>query len=63
PNIKHNPDSDSVVSISASSYLSDFDRKANRHTNHTEQTQRFPNDNFFKPFGTVNRDIVWGRET
>lgn len=63
PTIQDNPEGETIVSLSASSYLSDFDRKPARHTNHVEQSSRFEGDTFFKNWGVIDRDIIWGRET
>lgn len=49
-----------TVGIRASSYLADFDKRSHRHTNHTEQQAHDPTDNFFKQWGQINKEIVWG---
>lgn len=61
PTIKDDPNGEALVTITASSYLSDFDRKPARHTNHTEQIARFPNDRFFESWGIIDKDIIWGK--
>lgn len=61
PTIKDDPNSEILITISASSYLSDFDRRPARHTNHTEHTARYPGDNFFRPWGNIDEDIIWGK--
>tara|TARA_B100002019_G_scaffold111531_1_gene95945 strand:- start:6888 stop:7466 length:579 start_codon:yes stop_codon:yes gene_type:complete len=63
PSIVDDPNSGtSVVSINASSYLSDFDRKPNRHTNHIEHNFYYPNDDFFSMWGKINKEIIWGHK-
>lgn len=63
PTIVDNPNEGKcIVSIKASSYLSDFDRKTGRHTNNTEQKKYSPDfdDKIFVNWGQINREIVWG---
>jgi hypothetical protein len=62
PAIKDNPnDEGSTVSVQATSIFSDFDKKAGRHTNDTEQRFYHPNDNFFSLWGKIDEDIIWGK--
>jgi hypothetical protein len=63
PTISDNPDTgESVVQITASNYLSDFDRKIGRYTNNSQQKAFFPNDEFFSLWGNIDDDIVWGKD-
>ena len=61
PSIVDNPnEGSSIVSVTASSYLADFDRKPARHTNHIEHNYYYPNDDFFKLWGQIDKEIIWG---
>tara|TARA_Y100000361_G_scaffold37821_1_gene32371 strand:- start:8138 stop:8722 length:585 start_codon:yes stop_codon:yes gene_type:complete len=61
PSITDNPnEGTSTVSINASSYLADFERKPSRHTNHLEHNYYYPNDDFFKLWGQIDKEIIWG---
>lgn len=61
PSITDDPNGGtSIVSINASSYLADFDRKPSRHTNHLEHNYYYPNDDFFKLWGQIDKEIIWG---
>jgi len=63
PTITDDPNNDStVVTVEATSVFSDFDRKAGRHTNDTEQKYHFPSDNFFKLWGKIDEDLIWGKQ-
>jgi hypothetical protein len=63
PSIKDNPnDEGSVITVQATSIFSDFDKKAGRHTNDTEQKYYHPNDNFFSLWGKIDEDIIWGKK-
>ena len=63
PTISDNPDTgESVVQITASNYLSDFDRKIGRYTNNSQQKAFFPNDEFFSLWGNIDDDMVWGKD-
>jgi hypothetical protein len=63
PTISDNPDvGESVVQITASNYLSDFDRKIGRYTNDTQQRSFYPNDDFFSLWGKIEKDTIWGKE-
>jgi len=61
PSITENPnDGTAIVTINASSYLADFDRKPARHTNHIEHNYYYPNDDFFSLWGQIDKEIIWG---
>jgi|TARA_R100000482_G_C5132509_1_gene153145 hypothetical protein len=63
PTINDDPENDvTTVSLSATSIFADFDKKAGRHTNDTEQKFHHPNDNFFKLWGKIDEDLIWGKE-
>ena len=61
PAISEDPDSGKcVVSLSATSFFADFERRPGRHTNHQEQQAYFPGDRFFEGWGDPSQDLVWG---
>jgi len=61
PTINENPnDGTAIVTINASSYLADFDKKPARHTNHIEHNFYYPNDDFFSLWGQIDKEIIWG---
>lgn len=61
PTITDNPnDGTSLVTVNATSYLSDFERKPSRHTNHLEHNYFYPNDDFFSLWGQIDKEIIWG---
>lgn len=61
PTITDDPnEGTSVVTINASSYLADFERKPSRHTNHIEHNYHYPNDDFFSLWGQIDKEIIWG---
>lgn len=62
PVISEDPDGGRcTVSLSASSYFADFERRPGRHTNHSEQQAYFLGDRFFEGWGSPDQDLVWGR--
>ena len=61
PTIEDNPsDGSSVVTVNASSYLADFDRRPMRSTNHIHHKYYYGDDDFFKLWGQIDKEIVWG---
>lgn len=60
PNISDDTSGAVTVSVKASSLLADFERKPSRHTNNSEHTAIFPNDNFFSKWGKIDKDVIWG---
>jgi hypothetical protein len=61
PAIVEDPDAGTcTVSVTASSYWADFERRPGRHTNHEEMQLYFPGDRFFEFTSEVNRQITWG---
>jgi len=62
PVIQEDPDAGScAVTLTASSYFADFDRRPGRHTNNSEQQAYFLGDRFFEPWGDLDQDVIWGR--
>jgi hypothetical protein len=63
PSIADNvEDGEMLVSVNASSYLSDFDKKTSRHTNAQEHQYYHPNDGFFTLWGEIEKEIIWGKD-
>ena len=63
PSISDNvEDGEMLVSVNASSYLSDFDKKSSRHTNAQEHQYYHPNDGFFSLWGNIEKEIIWGKD-
>ena len=50
----------SIITVNASSYLADFDARPSRSTNHIHHKYYYPNDDFFKLWGQIDKEIVWG---
>lgn len=50
-----------TVSISASNQFADFNRRAGRRTNDSEQQTLFPGDKGFEFVSSLTRSITWGR--
>lgn len=61
PTISENEDEGTLtVNINASSFFADFERASARHTNHVEHNYYYPTDNFFKQWGKIDEEIIWG---
>jgi len=52
----------SVLTLTVSNYLSDFDKKPTRFTNDTQHKGLYPDDNFFSKWGKIDKEIIWGKE-
>jgi hypothetical protein len=63
PTIQDDPiNGSSVVTLTVSNYLSDFDKRPTRFTNHTQHKSLYPDDNFFSKWGKIDKEIIWGME-
>jgi hypothetical protein len=62
PSIDEDPQGGTcTVSISASNQFADFNRRAGRRTNDSEQQTLFPGDRGFEYVSALTRSITWGR--
>lgn len=60
PVISDDPDNGITIGCSASSQWVDYERRAGRHTNPSEQTFFFPGDTGFKFANIAIKDLKWG---
>lgn len=60
PVISDDPDNGITIGCSASSQWVDYERRAGRHTNPSEQTYFFPGDTGFKFANIAIKDLKWG---
>ena len=62
PVITHDPKSgEASVSVTVTSYWTDFGRKKGRHTNDSEQKSHFSTDTCFEHAIDFNKEIKWGQ--
>lgn len=63
PEVEEDPTSGTcTVTVPATSYWADFERRPGRHTNHEETQLYFPGDRFFEFVSQVNKQITWGEK-
>lgn len=60
PVISDDPENGITIGCSASSQWVDYERRAGRHTNPSEQTYFFPGDTGFKFANIAIKDLKWG---
>jgi hypothetical protein len=62
PTIQEDPLANScTVTVTATNYWADFERRPGRHTNYEETQLYFPGDKFFEFTAEGNKQITWGQ--